>query len=254
MSIKQITRNVLLNPGPATTTDAVKFAQVVPDICPREKEFGLLMDYCATEITSFVGDPLDYATVMFGGSGTATVEAILSSVIPENGNILIINNGAYGKRMCQITSAYKIDTTIFESSSIEPIDLGQLEDVISNGEGLTHLAMVHHETTTGLLNDISAVGKLCSKYKIGFIVDSMSGFAAIPIDMNEMNIDYLAASSNKNIQGMAGIGFAICNRRALLKTESIAPRNLYLNLYAQYAYFEKTGQTRFTPPYKPFMR
>lgn len=252
MSIKQITRNVLLNPGPATTTDAVKFAQVVPDICPREKEFGLLMDYCATEITTFVGDPIDYATVMFGGSGTATVEAILSSVIPENGKILIIDNGAYGKRMCQITSAYKINTTIFESSSIEPIDLQQLEDVISNEEGLTHLAIVHHETTTGLLNDISTVGALCSKYKIGFIVDSMSGFAAIPIDMREMNIDYLAASSNKNIQGMAGIGFAICNKQALLKTASFAPRNLYLNLYAQYAYFEKTGQTRFTPPVQTF--
>jgi 2-aminoethylphosphonate-pyruvate transaminase len=252
MSIKQITRNVLLNPGPATTTDTVKFAQVIPDICPREKEFGDLMEYCATEITRFVGDPKDYATVFFGGSGTATVEAILSSVIPENGKVLIIDNGAYGKRMCQITSAYKIDTLVFKSSSIEPIDLKNLEDAIRNKEGLTHLAMIHHETTTGLLNDISAIGKLCVTYRIQFIVDSMSGFAAIPIDMESMNIDYLAASSNKNIQGMAGIGFAICNRQVLLETETIPMRNLYLNLYAQYAYFEKTHQTRFTPPVQTF--
>ncbi len=252
MSIKQITRNVLLNPGPATTTDTVKFAQVIPDICPREKEFGDLMEYCATEITRFVGDPKDYATVFFGGSGTATVEAILSSVIPENGKILIIDNGAYGKRMCQITSAYKIDTLVFKSSSIEPIDLKNLEDAIRNEEGLTHLAMIHHETTTGLLNDISAIGELCATYKIQFIVDSMSGFAAIPVDMKSMNIDYLAASSNKNIQGMAGIGFAICSKTALEKTKEIAPRTLYLNLYAQYAYFEKTHQTRFTPPVQTF--
>ncbi len=250
--MKNVQRNVLLNPGPATTTDSVKWAQVVPDICPREKEFGDLMEFCATEITRFVGDPEHYATVLFGGSGTATVEAILSSVIPEEGKILIIDNGAYGKRMCQITAVYKINTVVFKSSSIQALDMAALEEVLNNGEGLTHLAMIHHETTTGLLNDITAVGKLCAQYKLSFIVDSMSGFAAIPVDMKAMNIDYLAASSNKNIQGMAGIGFAICAKTALENIKSIAPRNLYLNLYAQYVYFEKTHQTRFTPPVQTF--
>lgn len=248
----EITRNVLLNPGPATTTDSVKLAQAIPDICPREKEFGDLMEYCATEITRFVGDPSDYGTVFFGGSGTATVEAILSSVIPDNGKILIIDNGAYGKRMRQITDVYKIETIVHESSSIEPIDLGALENLIQGSKGLTHLAVIHHETTTGLLNDITTVGAICAKYNISFIVDSMSGFAAIPVDMKAMNIDYLAASSNKNIQGMAGIGFAICNKSALDSTASISMRNFYLNLYAQYAYFEKTHQTRFTPPVQTF--
>ena len=250
--MKKITRNILLNPGPATTTDTVKMAQAIPDICPREKEFGDLMGFCATEITKMVGDTKNYATVLFGGSGTATVEAILSSIIPETGKILIIDNGAYGKRMCQITEVYKIDTITFKSSSIEPIDLEALEKVISKANNLTHLAMIHHETTTGLLNDVSAVGQLCTKYKLDFIVDSMSGFAAIPVDMKKMNIDYLAASSNKNIQGMAGIGFAICNKKTLEKTASFPMRNLYLNLYAQYAYFEKTHQTRFTPPVQTF--
>ena len=252
MTKKQITRNVLLNPGPATTTDSVKLAQVVGDICPREKEFGDLMAYCATEITKIVGDPKDYATVLFGGSGTATVEAILNSIVPKGGKILIIDNGAYGKRMCQITDIYAIDTVVFEASSIEPLDIKRLEDTIEKETGLTHLAMIHHETTTGLLNNIGAVGALCNKYKLRFMVDSMSGFAAIPIDMKAMHIDYLAASSNKNIQGMAGIGFAICNKKVLEETKSIAPRSLYLNLYAQYAYFEKTHQTRFTPPVQTF--
>lgn len=250
--MKQVKRNILLNPGPATTTDTVKLAQVVPDICPREQEFGDLMAFCATEITKLVGDPKEYATVLFGGSGTATVEAVLSSVVPENGKILIIDNGAYGKRMCQITNVYKIETVVFESSSILPIDLKALEETISNNNGLTHLAIIHHETTTGLLNDISAVGELCAKYNLSFIVDSMSGFAAIPVAMKAMNIDYLMASSNKNIQGMAGIGFAICNKNVLAKTAPIPMRNLYLNLYAQYAYFEKTHQTRFTPPVQTF--
>lgn len=250
--MKEITRNVLLNPGPATTTDSVKLAQAVPDICPREKEFGDLMEFCATEITKFVGDPEDYTTVLFGGSGTATVEAILNSVIPENGKVLIIDNGAYGKRMSQITNVYNIHTVTFESSSIEPIDLNALEALIERTNGLTHLAMIHHETTTGLLNDITAVGNICKTHNISFIVDSMSGFAAIPVNMKAMNIDYLAASSNKNIQGMAGIGFAICNKAALELTATIPMRSLYLNLYAQYAYFEKTHQTRFTPPVQTF--
>ncbi len=252
IKMKEITRNVLLNPGPATTTDTVKLAQAVPDICPREQEFGDLMEFCATEITKFVGDPNDYTTVLFGGSGTATVEAVLNSVIPNHGKVLIVDNGAYGKRMCQITNVYKIPTVVFESSSIEPIDLNALESLIENTDGLTHLAMIHHETTTGLLNDITSVGTLCKKHNISFIVDSMSGFAAIPVDMKSMNIDYLAASSNKNIQGMAGIGFAICNKVALESTADIPMRSLYLNLYAQYAYFEKTHQTRFTPPVQTF--
>ena len=251
--MKEIKRNVLLNPGPATTTDSVKLAQAVTDICPREKEFGDLMEFCATEISRFVGDPELYPTVLFGGSGTATVEAILSSVVPEDGKILIIDNGAYGKRMRQITSVYKIDTVVVESSSIVPLDLAEIESTIKNNAGLTHLAMIHHETTTGLLNDITAVGKLCKQYGISFIVDSMSGFAAIPVDMKAMNIDYLAASSNKNIQGMAGIGFAICDRKVLESTSDIPMRNLYLNLYAQYAYFEKTHQTRFTPSCSNFL-
>ena len=250
--MENIKRNVLLNPGPATTTDTVKYAQAVPDICPREKEFGDLMEFCAVEITKFVGDTKDFATVLFGGSGTATVEAIMSSVVPEGGKILIIDNGAYGKRMCQITAIYKIDTVVFEASSIAPIDLKSLEKTIQQHQDLTHLAMIHHETTTGLLNDIEAVGLICKKYGLSFVVDSMSGFAAIPVDMAAMNIDYLAASSNKNIQGMAGIGFAICNKKALEKTRDITPRNLYLNLYAQYEYFERTHQTRFTPPVQTF--
>jgi 2-aminoethylphosphonate-pyruvate transaminase len=250
--MNSVKRNVLLNPGPATTTDSVKYAQVVPDICPREQEFGDLMEFCATEITRFVADPKDYATVLFGGSGTATVEAILSSVIPENGKVLIIDNGAYGQRMCKITSIYKIDTVVFKSSSIDPINLEALENEIKNTDGLTHLAMIHHETTTGLLNDITAVGKICKQHNLTFIVDSMSGYAAIPVDMEAMDIDFLAASSNKNIQGMAGIGFAICKKSALEATKDIAPRNLYLHLYEQYVYFEKTHQTRFTPPVQTF--
>jgi len=243
-----IKRNVLLNPGPATTTDSVKYAQVVPDICPREEEFGQCMQFISTELTKLVADPTDYTTVLFGGSGTAAVEAILSSVIGED-TLLIVNNGAYGKRMCQIAAAYGIPYLEFKSPLDEPIDLQKLEKLLQTAPTkISHLAIVHNETTTGLLNDIQAVGDMCKRHHIQMIVDAMSSYAAIPIDMQKMNISYLAASSNKNIQGMAGVSFVIAHLATLKSTSLIKPRNFYLNLYAQYKYFIETLQMRFTPP------
>jgi len=252
----EIKRNILLNPGPATTSDTVKFAQVVPDICPREKEFGDVMEFVSKEITNFVGSNDKYTTVLFGGSGTASVEAILSSVV-DAGTILIINNGAYGKRMCEIAEIYNLSYIEYKSSPIEEINLNELEEIIKthNLESLrgdktpiSHIAVIHHETTTGILNNIEAIGSMCEKCEIDMIVDAMSSFAGIPIDMDEMNIKYLASSSNKCIQGMAGISFVIANKESLEKTKNIKPRNLYLNVYKQYLYFKDNYQMRFTPP------
>ncbi|WP_297417189.1 2-aminoethylphosphonate aminotransferase [Clostridium sp.] len=252
----EIKRNILLNPGPATTSDTVKLAQVVPDICPREKEFGDVMEFVSKELTNFVGSNDEYTTILFGGSGTAAVEAILSSVVDYR-TILIINNGAYGKRMCEIAEAYNLNYIEFKSSPIEGIDLNELEKILkahnfddakSDNDYISHLAVIHHETTTGILNDIKAMGEICKKYDIEMIVDAMSSFAGMPISMNEMNIKYLASSSNKCIQGMAGISFVIANKESLENTKTIKPRNLYLNIYKQYLYFRDNYQMRFTPP------
>lgn len=244
----EIKRNVLLNPGPATTSDTVKLAQVVPDICPREKEFGEVMEFISKALTSFVGDERKYTTVLFGGSGTAAVEAMLSSAVGE-GLLLIINNGAYGKRICEIAEAYSMNYIEYKSSPFEAIDYELLENTIKNSkEKISHLAVVHHETTTGLLNDVGRLGHICSKYDMELIVDAMSSYAGIPIDMEEMNITYLASSSNKCIQGMAGVSFVITRIDSLLKTKNNKGRNLYLNLYKQYEYFKENYQMRFTPP------
>ncbi|HEX9026875.1 MAG TPA: 2-aminoethylphosphonate--pyruvate transaminase [Clostridium sp.] len=256
----EIKRNILLNPGPATTSDTVKLAQVVPDICPREKEFGDVMEFVSKELTNFVGTNDKYTTILFGGSGTASVEAILSSVV-DKGTILIINNGAYGKRMCEIAEIYNLNYIEFKSSPIEEISLSELEEIIKthNLESIrfdktpiSHIAVIHHETTTGILNDIKSIGSICERYEIDMIVDSMSSFAGIPINMDEMNIKYLASSSNKCIQGMAGISFVIANKESLEKTKNIKPRNLYLNIYKQYLYFKDNYQMRFTPPVQVF--
>ncbi|MCP1306848.1 2-aminoethylphosphonate aminotransferase [Paenibacillus tyrfis] len=247
--MRAVKRNILLNPGPATTSDSVKLSQVVPDICPREPEFGDLMAYISAELTRLVADPDHYTTVLFGGSGTAAVESMISSVLAEQDVVVVINNGAYGKRIGEIAEAYGLHYLEFKSPSDDTIDLDALARFIqASGRAISHLAVVHHETTTGLLNDIKAIGELCSRYRIDMIVDAMSSFAAVPIRMKEMNIRYLAASSNKNLQGMAGVSFIVAEKSKLESLKHKKPRNYYLNLYAQYQYFSKFRQMRFTPP------
>ncbi|MCM3745165.1 2-aminoethylphosphonate--pyruvate transaminase [Sporosarcina luteola] len=246
--MQKVKRNILLNPGPATTTDTVKFAQIVPDICPREKDFGEIMRFVSSELTSFVADTEQYTTVLFGGSGTAAVESILSSVM-NDGVIVIINNGAYGKRMCEIADAYGLDWVEYGSPMDQPIQLDHLQAFIQKlPRPASYLAVVHNETTTGLVNDIESIGSLCKANNMTMMVDAMSSFAAIPIDMSKMNISYVAASSNKNLQGMAGISFVIAKKEELEKERTTKPTNYYLNLSAQYKHFKETGQMRFTPP------
>ena len=247
-----IERKILLNPGPATTSDSVKLAQVVPDICPREKEFGDIMGYISMSLADVVADSKTHTAVLLGGSGTAGVEAVLSSVIGEDESVIVVNNGAYGKRMCDICKIHGIDFAEYSSSKIEQINFKDFEYFIIDQKkaknNLKYISCVHSETTTGLLNDIKRVGELAKKYDMTLIVDAMSSFAGLPIDMLDMNISFLVASSNKNIQGMAGVVFVIASKELLENHADKKPRTLYLDLYAQYEYFVKTNQMRFTPP------
>ena len=168
--------------------------------------------------------------------------------MPHDKTILIINNGAYGNRMCQIASRFMIKYIEFTSSQVEPINLKKLENKINSNTNISHLAVVHNETTTGLLSNLDDLGKLAKKYNLELIVDAMSSYAAIPIDMQKQNISYLAASSNKNIQGVAGVGFIIAKKCLFKSLKDIKPRSFYLSLYEQYENFNKTKQMRFTPP------
>jgi len=246
-NLPKIRREVLLNPGPATTTDTVKYAQVCPDICPREKEFGEVMKWICDELSLMVGKSGAVETVLFGGSGTAADEVMISSCVPDNGKLLIIDNGAYGDRFAKIAAVYKLNFEVLKSSGFAPLDLSAVKSKLTDGK-FTHLAMVHHETTTGLLNPAPEICHFCHEHGIVTIIDAVSAFAAIPIDMDKDCFDFMASTSNKNIQGMAGIGFVFCRKEALEKTKDYPMRNYYLNLWDQYAWFKKTGQTRFTPP------
>jgi len=245
--LPKIRREVLLNPGPATTTDSVKYAQVCPDICPREKEFGDVMEWICGELSLMAGKPGRVETVLFGGSGTAADEAMISSCVPDGGKLLIVDNGAYGERFAKIASVYKLNFEVFKSSGFAPLDCEAVKAKLVEGH-FTHFAIVYHETTTGLLNPAPELCRFCHEQGIVTIIDAVSAFAAIPIDMDRDCFDFMASTSNKNIQGMAGVGFVFCRKEALEKTAACPMRNYYLNLWDQYAYFKKTKQTRFTPP------
>lgn len=246
-SLRGIRREILLNPGPATTTDSVKYAQVVADICPRETEFGDLMQWISDELSLMVGKPGTISTVLFGGSGTAADEAMISSCIPENGKLLVLDNGAYGSRMAKIAQIYGIDCDTYVSDGIKKPDVKEIELMLIDGK-YTHFAIVYHETTTGLLNPVPELCRFCHSKGIVTIVDAVSAFCAVSIDMNEDCIDFMASTSNKNIQGMAGVAFVFCRNESLEKIRDYKRRNYYLSVYDQYEYFKRTHQTRFTPP------
>lgn len=250
-SLRSVRREVLLNPGPSTTTDSVKYAQVVADICPRELEFGNLMEEVATGLTEVCANPKDYITVMFGCSGTGADEAMVSSCVPPDGKLLVVDNGSYGARLAKIASVYGIDMDVFKSSTYEPIDLVALENQMKSKK-YTTFAIVYHETTTGLLNPLEKICPMAKKYGMTTICDIVSAYGGMPIDLGSLGIDFATSTSNKHIGGMAGVGFVVCKRDELLKQKDWSMRNYYLNLYDQYKYFLETKQTRFTPPVQTF--
>ena len=243
-----VKRNILLNPGPATTTDTVKKALVVPDVCPREEEFGNLMQEIRRDLIKIAGGDDKYTSILFAGSGTAAMDSVISSVVPSNKKILILINGAYGIRFAEIARQYDIDVVELKFEFGKKIKLEQIEPILERDSNISCIAATHHETTVGILNPVKEIGAIARKHRKTFIVDTISSFAGVPINIKEFNIDFMMSTSNKCIQGMAGVAFVICKKESLEKLKSIKARNYYLDLYAQYGYLEKNNQTRFTPP------
>lgn len=247
--MKQVKRNILLNPGPATTTDTVKNAMVVPDICPRELEFGELTLSVRNDLIKAAGGEKNHTCVMLTSSGTGGVEACLTSVVPHDKKVMILNNGAYGERMQKICEAYGVGHIKYIATWGKPLDLPSVEQVLEiHKDEISHIAFIHHETTVGILNPLAGISALAKKYNKEIIVDAMSSFAGIDIDVERDNIHYLVSSSNKCIQGMAGISFVVANIASLLKTKEIKARNFYFNLLENHLYLEKNKQFLFTPP------
>ena len=241
-------RNILLNPGPATTTDTVKAALVVPDICPREEEFVQVLSEIRRDLVKIAGGDDTFTAVLFAGSGTAVMDSVLNSVVPENGKVAVIVNGAYGERFVAIAGSYAIPCVPVRFDWGSPIDLAVVEEVLKKDRTICCLVLVHHETTTGIKNPLNETGALAKKYRCTFIVDAISSYAGVPIDIMASGADFLLSTSNKCIQGMAGIAFIICKNDALEVIKGYRKRSFYLDLYNQYQYLETTGQTPFTIP------
>lgn len=241
-----VKRNILLNPGPATTTDSVKLSQIVPDICPREKEFGDLMHSISKDLVNIAGGDENYECIFIGGSGTAGMDCVLNSVV--NSRVLVINNGAYGERFVKIAKAYSLDYKEIFFNWNEPINIEKIENELKKDSSIKFLAMIHHETTTGILNPVKEIGEIAKRHGCIFIVDAISSFAGIPFSIKDYNIDFMISTSNKCIQGTPGVCFIICKKSELEKLKNNFPKSFYLNLYLNYEYFKKNYQTPFTPP------
>lgn len=253
-SLLNVRREILLNPGPATTTDSVKYAQVIADICPREREFGDLVKWCTDELTNFVADNNKYTCIMFACSGTGVDEAMISSCVNTNANqnLLVIDNGAYGARLANIAKNFNMNFDVIKSSSYEALDINVLENAFKTGK-YNALAIVYHETTTGLLNPLEIICPLAKKYGLITIVDAISAYAGMPMDLEKLQIDFMSATSNKHIGAMAGIGFVIAKKSALETIKNYQRKNYYFDLYEQYKYFvDNNYQLRFTPPVQSF--
>lgn len=242
-------RNILLNPGPATTTDTVKMAQVVPDICPREREFVKIIDELRKDLLRVVhAEQEDYTTVLFCGSGTINMDVCLNSLLPQGKKILIVNNGAYSTRAAEICEYYGMPYIDLVLPADRPADLYEIEEALKQNSDISLVYATHNETGTGLLNPIREIGELVHKYRAVFCVDTTSTLAMRPIFMEEDHIDFCMSSAQKGLMAMTGLSFVIGKKSIIEESKYYPKRSYYCNLFLQYDYFEKHGEMHFTPP------
>ncbi len=238
---------LLLTPGPLTTSRTVRSA-MLRDYCTWDQDYNELVTRIRERLVSLVTRSLDVTSVLMQGSGTFCVEATLGSVVPPDGKVLIANNGAYGARMVKIAERLRIDHVELAQPEIEPTNIDRVRSLLAEDPAITHVALVHCETTTGMLNPAKEVGRLAREHGKVFILDAMSSFGGIPYTMEDFEVDYLVSSANKCIQGVPGFGFVLARHECLAATEGYA-RSLSLDLYDQWRDMEDHhGKWRFTSP------
>lgn len=237
----------LFTPGPLTTSRTVKQAMLC-DLGSRDQEFiALVADVRRRLVEVAAADPDVYTAVLMQGSGTFAIESVIGSVIPPTGRLLVLVNGAYGERMVKIAQRLGVDVDELRSPENMPVAVDALDARLAADEAVTHVAVVHCETTTGLMNPVEEVGAVAARYERSLIVDAMSSFGAVPVAMAGWGVDYLISSANKCIEGVPGFAFVLARIAALRAIRGYA-RSVSLDLLAQYEGLEKDGQFRFTPP------
>ena len=246
---KTVKRNILLNPGPSTTTETVKAALIQGDICHREEEFATITRKVCEDLVKVVhGNVKDHAAVLFAGSGTINIDVALGSLVPADKKVLIINNGFYNSRAVDVCNYYSIPVVDIKFGVTELPDLAKVENALKNDPDIAVVYMAHQETGTGLCNPIREAGALAHKYNAIFISDTTSTYGLLPIDIEKDNIDFCMASSQKGMNAFTGVSYLIGKRSEIEKSANYPKRSYYTNLWRQYDYFEKNGQMNFTPP------
>jgi 2-aminoethylphosphonate-pyruvate transaminase len=236
----------LLTPGPLTTSPTVKQA-MLHDYGSRDAHFIAVNRRIRERLIAVAGGEGSHVCVPLQGSGTFVVEAMLQSFVPADGKVLILCNGAYGKRMAKICDYGGTAHAVQETPEDVPVDPAALDRALADDPGITHVAVVHCETTSGILNPVEAVAETAARHGRGLLIDAMSAFGAIPLDARRVRFDALVASSNKCLEGSPGMGFCIARREALEATGGNA-MSLSLDLHDQWTAMEGNGQWRFTPP------
>jgi len=239
---------LLFTPGPLTTSLSVKQA-MLHDAGSWHYEFNAKVNWVREKILEVAGLSIKagWEAILMQGSGTFGVEAVFATCVPPNGKVMVLANGAYGERIVVMLQRLHIEHVVLRTQENTPIDAGALDRALAADKTVTHVAIVHCETTTGILNPVSEVGRVVKRHGRAYVVDAMSSFGAMPIDFAGAGIDFLISSANKCIEGVPGFSFVICRREALLGCDGYA-RSLSLDLLDQLKGFEKNGQFRYTPP------
>jgi 2-aminoethylphosphonate-pyruvate transaminase len=241
---------ILLNPGPVTLSGRVRAALLGPDLCHREPEFGALQASIRARLLAVYDLPAsEWAAVVLTGSGTAAVEAMLTSLVPREGRLLIAENGVYGERMRSMAERHGIALAVAAADWQGTLDLERVRAALAAHRDITHVAVVHHETTTGRLNDLGGLAALCREFGAGLLIDGVSSFGAEFLDFAGWPVHACAATANKCLHGVPGTSFVMVRRAALAAAD--ARRSLYLDL-AGYLANQDGGGTPFTQSVQTF--
>jgi len=239
-------RAILLNPGPVSLSDAVRRAAVSADLCHREPEFFNLQSRVRERLLDVYDcAAADWAAVLLGGSGTTALEAMLTSVPARGARLLVVENGVYGERISRIAEIHGISFEALQHEWTDAIDFSRVEQVLADG-AFTHLAAVHHETTTGRLNDVGRLAGLCEAHAVSLLLDTVSSFGAEAIPFESPALAACAVTANKCLHGIPGLCFVVARRDALAGAVE-PPRTLYLHLPLWLAQQDRQS-TPFTPP------
>ncbi|HET6518330.1 MAG TPA: 2-aminoethylphosphonate--pyruvate transaminase [Geminicoccaceae bacterium] len=236
----------LLTPGPLTTSPTVKEA-MLHDYGSRDRRFIEVNRRVRERLIGIVGGEGTHVCVPLQGSGTFVVEAMLGTLVPRDGRLLILINGAYGKRMARVCDYSGRAYVTLEAPEDAPVNARALDRALAGDPAITHVAVVHCETTSGVLNPVEAVAEVAARHGRGLLVDAMSAFGALPLDARTTPFEAVVASGNKCLEGVPGVGFCIVRRETLERSRGNAP-SLSLDLHDQWTAMEANGQWRFTPP------